>query len=1199
MATTMDQQEPLVRPLSMTSFQRDLEMFEEYIAEVTMQDSDASVDEKRQKINETLRYEPFCENIRLCFGPDIKTEDMKAIFRKISTNPEVKIDWSEVFGYFQAENEETDNSDEISVFTVSKRKKIGEAAGDKKRRDIIQCISYSPEYDLFVTASQKGAISIYNGKLRLQNCIDVNEPAWMTSCEYLPRLRKVIATTERTIVIWDHRTKANNQSSIYVIKPLEHSPQCMCLLPPEDDHTDSVLIGDDAGYVNLVRLTPNDFAASTNKDPKRAMMSQVIDPMNLMLPIIRRKFHPDWVLKIEYISELKSFASCSPSDKTSFVIAEKGRLFDTQPVSELTITRGVNAFAYSEKSNIFATGGVDKIIRVWHPTILTRPTGKMMGHLFTIIAVVINDKDRHIISLSTARVFRVWDIHTLSCLQVFTDTEQRSGDKRISCLLFDSRHDRLFTGSSSIDLWPMTRSVQDTMSVPHTHDHPLTLVVKNKPMDQVITACSESIVKVWEIDSGRQMYQILEAHGLGIEVTASGVDETGTRMLTGAYDGSIKIWEFSSGQEMKSYQLDPPSEEDNSILWISYLDKKKNEDTDEQNENKQFEHEYQQKDEIVNRRILALGWNNRLKEFEDSDENDDIRFVREFSGTYEWPPTPQTTPEPGAETASLTGSVEGDSDKKTKKKTAEDDDDKGILRKEDLFLRHEITCCSMMDVRLPSVSSILVTGCSNGNIILWNPEEGTVSNVFELEKAEVPSRYDSRERRMKEMFPYRVNQVAGLCHKIFVPDPEEVKRRRKLRKKKMLEIEGGLVDDEAEEDEEEKTEQEQKDDAKEEKKEEVDDDRAEEAQIDVETSDEEQDGDDFDLKSFEERQLMDIDPEPIKKVEVEFPPVIASCHQDSNVRLWSMTGELLVSLVPMTKVVSPITTMCNDEYSNYLIVGDTKGYVTMWDVSEFLQKSNTGTSVQANTELVRQIISWRAHLMKIVSVVYGDEAGALITASTDGSVRIWYPQRAHYVGYFGQHRVWYLSPNPSLPSSPVLPYDINEVPVKPVNIRSGRRKPQTKKYDYPLIFDAERWKPFRRSAYDRDLIQRQQILPNMTQPPNVLEVRNKKFFKALVKPKADKSSLESSKPAEPESGAIFRALPVYRLQTPPPQPRAPSMDFVTGGASFTDDPSTPKSPGKSVATGKVSKGRVIVKKPSSMAGTTPILVAGGTPKRRR
>ena len=55
------------------------------------------------------------------------------------------------------------------------------------------------------------------------------------------------ATTERSIIIWDHRAKAKNHASVHVIKPLEHSPQCMCIAPSDDDHSDSVLIGDDAG----------------------------------------------------------------------------------------------------------------------------------------------------------------------------------------------------------------------------------------------------------------------------------------------------------------------------------------------------------------------------------------------------------------------------------------------------------------------------------------------------------------------------------------------------------------------------------------------------------------------------------------------------------------------------------------------------------------------------------------------------------------------------------------------------------------------------------------------------------------------------------------------------------------------------------------------------------------------------------------
>ena len=45
-------------------------------------------------------------------------------------------------------------------------------------------------------------------------------------------------------------------------------------------------------------------------------------------------------------------------------------------------------------------------------------SGKLLGHLFTIVDICCNERDQHIISLSTARVFRVWDIHTLTSLQV-------------------------------------------------------------------------------------------------------------------------------------------------------------------------------------------------------------------------------------------------------------------------------------------------------------------------------------------------------------------------------------------------------------------------------------------------------------------------------------------------------------------------------------------------------------------------------------------------------------------------------------------------------------------------------------------------------------------------------------------------------------------------------------------------------------
>lgn len=48
--------------------------------------------------------------------------------------------------------------------------------------------------------------------------------------------------------------------------------------------------------------------------------------------------------------------------------------------------------------------GDDKVLRLWHPSISTKPVGKLVGHMFSITEIVTNEKDQHVISLSSAKV---------------------------------------------------------------------------------------------------------------------------------------------------------------------------------------------------------------------------------------------------------------------------------------------------------------------------------------------------------------------------------------------------------------------------------------------------------------------------------------------------------------------------------------------------------------------------------------------------------------------------------------------------------------------------------------------------------------------------------------------------------------------------------------------------------------------------
>ncbi|GFR67941.1 WD repeat-containing protein 64 [Elysia marginata] len=184
-----------------------------------------------ERVKENLRFDQFCEKIRDLFGSDIKNQDLKSIYRKISTNPDAKVDWSELFGYFQAagDEEEITVGEEISVFMVSKKKRVGEAAGDKKRRDSVQSLKYIPTLDAYISCSQKGAISVWTGK------------------------------------------------SLFTVKPIEHSPQCLACLPnTSGSPEDRLLYGDDQGYVNLITILAKDLTMKNSKGDKRGSNSNAI-----------------------------------------------------------------------------------------------------------------------------------------------------------------------------------------------------------------------------------------------------------------------------------------------------------------------------------------------------------------------------------------------------------------------------------------------------------------------------------------------------------------------------------------------------------------------------------------------------------------------------------------------------------------------------------------------------------------------------------------------------------------------------------------------------------------------------------------------------------------------------------------------------------------------------------------------------------
>eukprot|EP00062_Callorhinchus_milii_P009274 gi/632953034/ref/XP_007892176.1/ PREDICTED: WD repeat-containing protein 64 [Callorhinchus milii] len=543
-------------------------------------------------LTEHLTYDKFFEEVDRIFKGEVKTENIKAFFKKVNNNPDVPVDWSELFGYYQSEERGIYKG--LPVFMVSKRQRVVQSDEDRTIRDVIQCIINLPQLDQNIIASQKGRILLYNNK----------ENAQVTGCDYLYQLKRIVATTETSIVIWDHKPKSKSQANYFTLRPVQNIPLCVCTLAgTENLHEDGILIGDDGGYVSLIILGSDDFNPKKSKETD-GTQSQILDPRFLRRPIMRRKLHSEWVLKVKFFTHLNCFASCSSDSIHSLVLDHIQRIEDCQAIRTLAVPRGINTFAYCVKANSLATGGCDKIIRLWNPNIFSKPKAMLLGHQCIITEIAVNEIDQHIISLSTEGMFRIWDIQTLAVLQVFISNEPQVGDKRINTIVFDRKHKRLIIGSCVIDVLPLMSAVQDTMQIPLSHEKSILVVTYNKVKNQVVSICSTPIIKMWQVETGEKMYQIVQSHGPDVELTAAALDKSGSHLITGAFDGSLKLWEFATGEEIKSL---PPaaesSEEDRSICQLTFLR--------QQNP----------------RLILALTWNNTIQIIQDTTDVSDLTII--------------------------------------------------------------------------------------------------------------------------------------------------------------------------------------------------------------------------------------------------------------------------------------------------------------------------------------------------------------------------------------------------------------------------------------------------------------------------------------------------------------------------------------------------------------------------------------------
>uniref|UniRef100_A0A673JCJ9 WD40 repeat domain 95 n=1 Tax=Sinocyclocheilus rhinocerous TaxID=307959 RepID=A0A673JCJ9_9TELE len=187
-----------------------------------------------------------------------------------------------------------------------------------------------------------------------------------------------------------------------------------------------------------------------------------------------------------------------------------------------TVPKGVTTFDFCKNRNLLVTGGMDKLLRMWMPYVPRKPTGILKGHAAPVSYLCIASEDGHIFSVSTDNTAKL----------------ELSSRHSASVVM----HFASFRLPYSICCRPQPKGNQIV-----SHKEPVLCCGYSEEFRQVVSCSEGSVVKVWDVETGAQVFEYGCAHGESA-ITCMAFDPSGRRLVTGGRDGCLKMWNFNNGQ---------------------------------------------------------------------------------------------------------------------------------------------------------------------------------------------------------------------------------------------------------------------------------------------------------------------------------------------------------------------------------------------------------------------------------------------------------------------------------------------------------------------------------------------------------------------------------------------------------------------------------------------------------------------------
>uniref|UniRef100_A0A674JPX9 Uncharacterized protein n=1 Tax=Terrapene triunguis TaxID=2587831 RepID=A0A674JPX9_9SAUR len=221
-------------------------------------------------------------------------------------------------------------------------------------------------------------------------------------------------------------------------------------------------------------------------------------------------------------------------------------------------------FSINNRSLIL-TGGMDRIIRMWNPYMSGRPTGMLRSHTAPVCYLSISAEDVKIFSISTDNTIKV-SLYT-TCL--FTACSKTSGIKgELTACHYTPGTRSLCVAADTLALLHLRLRPPPEPHLIVSHKEPVLCCKYNKEFRHVVSCSEGSVVKVWDFETGKHLFEFSGAHG-GAAITCLTFDVSGRRLITGGRDGCLKIWNYNNGHCLNTLKRGKHIEKNKCLVYFS------------------------------------------------------------------------------------------------------------------------------------------------------------------------------------------------------------------------------------------------------------------------------------------------------------------------------------------------------------------------------------------------------------------------------------------------------------------------------------------------------------------------------------------------------------------------------------------------------------------------------------------------------